>query len=372
MAGCTSTMASHVMVHSSTLFPSLPGEDGKWRQAALFLGHLKNAALGLWMKMTPTTFIAMNNCLRSSADQPLDQRSIPLARRPLVHPWWIQKHLQKLVSFGNGKAIWWVHSFASKAAAPEKSLLIWSAAHEYFKTSTVVPAQHLQGIKRAAVGQEETHRLVGFEGTTWQPRLTIRALCLGSSQEALPRSWGSKRGSKEGQATGWRKICWKESGKGPTWKVDPLLKMQWGRSLEVNWKGQKKGYRSWQQRIWEIAWEEWASQPRATQERENLLLLYFHGFYLPRQQLKARWSILNINPALLETLWHLFQRTRSCVLNKHEHCLSLVLGFLAYLKFWSLFSLMLAFQFFLLLAFPLVTLRCGHPGLSSDVENAKL
>ena len=105
MTGCTSTMASHIMVHSSTLFSSLPGEDGKWRQAALFLGHLKNAAFGHWMKMPPTTFMATNNCLRSSADQPLDQRSIPLARRPLVHPWWIQKHLQKLVSFGHGKAM---------------------------------------------------------------------------------------------------------------------------------------------------------------------------------------------------------------------------------------------------------------------------
>ena len=34
----------------------------------------------------------------------------------------------------------------AKAAAPERSLLIRSAAHDYLKTSTVVPAQHLQGI----------------------------------------------------------------------------------------------------------------------------------------------------------------------------------------------------------------------------------
>ena len=130
--------------------------------------------------------------------------------------------------------------------------------------------------------------------------------------------------------------------------------MPWGRSLEVNWKWQKKGCRSLQPRIWDIIWEEWASQPRATEERENFLLLYFHGFYSPRQQLKARWSTLNAG--LLETLWHLFQRTRSCVLRKHAHCLSFVLGFLAFLKFCSLFSLMLAFQLFLSLAFPLCNL----------------
>ena len=175
----------------------------------------------------------------------------------------------------------------------------------------------------------------------------------------MPRKqWGSaaeklrKQERKQRRPSDWlKKDLLKRKRKGPNAK-SPLLKMSWGRSLEVNWKWQKKGCRSWQPRIWEIAWEEWASQPRAIQERENLLLLYFHGFYLPRQQLKARWSTLN--PALLETLWHLFQRTRSCVLRKH--CLSFVLGFLAYLKFWSLFSLMLAFQFFLSLAFPLCNL----------------
>ena len=91
----------------------------------------------------------------------------------------------------------------AKAAAPERSLLIRSAAHDYFKTSTVVPAQHLQGIlkeqqlaKKKRIDSSALRAQLGNPGTRSElyASKAVRKRC----QEVEE----TRDGSKEGQATG--------------------------------------------------------------------------------------------------------------------------------------------------------------------------
>ena len=116
----------------------------------------------------------------------------------------------------------------AKAAAPERSLLIRSAAHDYFKTSTVVPAQHLQGIlieqelaKKKRIDSSASRAQLGNPGARsgLYASEAVRKRCR-EVEEARPSDWLKKDLLKRNQ-------------KGPNAK-SPLLKMSWGRSLEVN------------------------------------------------------------------------------------------------------------------------------------------